>query len=286
SAEDRKSRQLVTVKKYLDPFSAASKTRHIFREIKLLRHMKHENVAAVVDIFISPSQDVYLVTELMEINLQTLLKTKPMQGEFVQYFLYQIMRGLKYIHSAGVVHGDLQPSNIMVSHNCDLKIKGYGQPRVYGPWITRHASAHYTAPEAMLEGQRYGKSIDIWSVGCIFAELLQGKVLFPGQNDIQQFHMITELLGTPTETVTKRMTGGNLLIILAAGLLENMLVFDLQERVTASEALEFAYLAPYHDPTDEPEAEEAVDWTFDNANHSFEYWKAELYAWESKLMLN
>jgi p38 MAP kinase len=168
----------------------------------------------------------YLVTELMEINLQTLLRTKPMQGEFVQYFLYQIMvrlsttanhsslirfqRGLKYIHSAGVVHGDLQPSNIMVSHNCDLKIKGYGQPRVYGPWITRHASAqHYTAPEAMLEGQKYGKPVDIWSAGCIFAELLQGKVLFPGQNDIQQFHMITELLGTPSETVTKKMTNGN-----------------------------------------------------------------------------
>lgn len=75
-------------------------------------------------------------------------------------------------------------------------------------------------------------------------------------------------------------------MILAAGLLENMLVFDLQERVTASEALEFAYLAPYHDPTDEPEAEETVDWTFDNANQSFEYWKAKLYAWESKLMLN
>ncbi|CAI7615522.1 unnamed protein product [Penicillium pancosmium] len=221
--------------------------------------------------------------------------------------LIRFQRGLKYIHSAGVVHGDLQPSNIMVSHNCDLKIKGYGQPRVYGSWITRHASAHYTAPEAMLEGQIYGKSIDIWSVGCIFAELLQGKVLFPGQNDIQQFHMITELLGTPTETVTKRMTGGNVIDFIqtlpsnegqplsekfpgigpkAAGLLENMLVFDLQKRVTASEALEFAYLAPYHDPTDEPEAEETVDWTFDNANHSFEYWKAELYAWESKLMLN
>jgi serine/threonine protein kinase len=98
----------------------------------------------------------------------------------------------------------------VVSHNCDLKINGYGQPRVYGPWITRCASAqHYTAPEVMLENQRYGGTVDIWSAGCIFAELLQGKVLFPGQNDIQQFHMITGLLGKPAEPVTKRITGGN-----------------------------------------------------------------------------
>jgi p38 MAP kinase len=77
-----------------------------------------------------------------------------------------------------------------------------------------------------------------------------------------------------------------MLIISAAELLENMLVFDPQGRATAPESLEFAYLALYHDPTDEPEAEEKVDWTFNNADHSVDAWKAELYAWPSKFMLN
>jgi p38 MAP kinase len=108
------------------------------------------------------------------------------------------------------VHGDLQPRNILLNRNCDLKIKLEGGPRVHGPWMTRYASTqYYMAPEVMLIGEGYDEFIDIWSAGCIFAELLQGKALFPGQNDIHQFHIITEMLGTPSETVTKRMTSGN-----------------------------------------------------------------------------
>lgn len=97
-----------------------------------------------------------------------------------------------------------------MNHNCDLKIKGYGNQRVHGPWITRHAlSQYYTAPEAMQLSQKYDELVDIWSAGCILAELLAGKPIFPGENDIHQLHLITELLGTPSEAVTKRMAIGN-----------------------------------------------------------------------------
>jgi serine/threonine protein kinase len=76
--------------------------------------------------------------------------------------------------------------------------------------MSRYAcTQYYTAPEVMLAGQGYDETIDVWSAGCMFAELLQGKALFPGQNDIHQFHLITEMLGTPSETVTERMTSGN-----------------------------------------------------------------------------
>lgn len=108
------------------------------------------------------------------------------------------------------MHGDLQPRNILLNHNCDLKIKGYGKQPVHGHWMSSYPfSHHYTAPEVMLASQRYDEFIDVWSAGCIFAELLQGEALFPGQNDIHHFHIITEILGTPSETVTKRMASGN-----------------------------------------------------------------------------
>ena len=119
-------------------------------------------------------------------------------------------RGLKYLHSAGVVHRDLKPSNILINENCDLKICDLGLARVKEHNMTGYVSTrYYRAPEIMLTWRKYNEKVDIWSAGCIFAELLMGEPLFPGKNHINQFCVITELLGSPPEEVIANITSEN-----------------------------------------------------------------------------
>ena len=121
-------------------------------------------------------------------------------------------RGLKYVHSAGVVHRDLKPSNILINENCDLKICDFGLARIQDPQMTGYVSTrYYRAPEIMLTWQKYDVEVDIWSAGCIFAEMLEGKPLFPGKDHVNQFSIITELLGTPPDDVIATICSENTL---------------------------------------------------------------------------
>lgn len=160
----------------------------------------------------------------MAINLHTLLEMRKLDGRFINYFLYQILvrlvvlfgnarywpvkqRGLKYIHSAGVIHRDLKPSNILINENCDLKICDFGQARLRDAQMTGYVcTRHYRAPEIMLSWQRYNEKIDIWSAGCIFAEMMLGQPLFPGDTHIDQFYVIVQLRGSPPDGVIADIT--------------------------------------------------------------------------------
>lgn len=126
------------------------------------------------------------------------------------YWADHRQRGLKYVHSAGVVHRDLKPSNILVNENCDLKICDFGLARIQDPQMTGYVSTrYYRAPEIMLTWQKYDVEVDIWSAGCIFAEMLEGKPLFPGKDHVNQFSIITELLGTPPDDVIQTICSEN-----------------------------------------------------------------------------
>ena len=211
-----------------------------------------------------------------------------------------MQRGLKYVHSAGVVHRDLKPSNILVNENCDLKICDFGLARIQDPQMTGYVSTrYYRAPEIMLTWQKYDIEVDIWSAGCIFAEMLEGKPLFPGKDHVNQFSIITELLGTPPQDVIETICSENTLRFVqslpkrerqplsgkfknadpqAIDLLEKMLVFDPRKRVSAIQGLEHEYLSPYHDPTDEPVADEKFDWSFNDADLPVDTWKIMMYS--------
>ncbi|KAJ5244828.1 Mitogen-activated protein kinase hog1 [Penicillium chrysogenum] len=319
SARDQLTGQPVAVKKIVKPFSSSVLSKRTYRELKLLKHLRHENIISLSDIFISPSKICtffsirrecdaqsansysYFVTDLLGTDLHRLMTSRPLQEQFIQYFLYQIFRGLKYVHSAGVVHRDLKPGNILINENCDLKICDFGLARAQDPRMTGYVSTrYYRAPEIMLTWQKYDVEVDIWSAGCIFAEMLEGKPLFPGKDHVNQFSIITDLLGTPqmTENVINPSCVRTLRFVKslpkrerhplankfrnadadAVDLLERILVFNPTERIRAAEALAHEYLAPYHDPTDEPVAQEKFDWSFTNLDLPVDTWKTMMYS--------
>lgn len=124
-----------------------------------------------------------------------------------------------------MVHRDLKPSNILINENCDLKICDFGLARIQDPQMTGYVSTrYYRAPEIMLTWQKYDVEVDIWSAGCIFAEMLEGKPLFPGKDHVNQFSIITELLGTPPDDVIQTICSENVSNSLAKD--ENTLIYD------------------------------------------------------------
>ncbi|KAK3865976.1 hypothetical protein Pcinc_028453 [Petrolisthes cinctipes] len=143
----------------------------------------------------------------MGADLNNIIKTQKLTDDHVQFLIYQVLRGLKYIHSAGIIHRDLKPSNIAVNEDCELKILDFGLARPTESEMTGYvATRWYRAPEIMLNWMHYNQTVDIWSVGCIMAELLTGRTLFPGADHIQQLNLIMELLGTPPQEYLTRIT--------------------------------------------------------------------------------
>lgn len=127
--------------------------------------------------------------ELMETDMHRVIRTQDLSDDHCQYFIYQTLRALKAMHSANVLHRDLKPSNLLLNANCDLKVCDFGLARSAASqddnsgFMTEYvATRWYRAPEIMLTFKEYTKAIDVWSVGCILAEMLSGKPLFPGKD--------------------------------------------------------------------------------------------------------
>ncbi|CAO2608742.1 Mitogen-activated protein kinase 13, partial [Lemmus lemmus] len=189
AAFDTKTGHRVAVKKLSRPFQSIIHAKRTYRELRLLKHMKHENVIGLLDVFtparsLEEFNDVYLVMPFMQTDLQKIMGME-FSEEKVQYLVYQMLKGLKYIHSAGVVHRDLKPGNLAVNEDCELKILDFGLARHADPEMTGYVVTRwYRAPEVILSWMHYNQTVDIWSVGCIMAEMLTGKTLFKGKDCI------------------------------------------------------------------------------------------------------
>jgi len=293
----------VAIKKIARPFQSAVHAKRTYRELRMLKHMVHENIIGLLDCFTPVSKldefcDVYMVTHLMGADLNNIIKTQKLSDDHVQFLVYQIIRGMKYVHSAGIIHRDLKPSNIAVNEDCELKILDFGLARPTENEMTGYvATRWYRAPEIMLNWMHYNQTVDVWSVGCIMAEMLTGKTLFPGSDHIDQLTRILVLCGTPQpETLAKitsdearnyirslpQMEKKNFNDVfkganpLAIDLLEKMLELDTDKRITAEQTLAHPYLAQYADPSDEPDSP-PYDQTFEDYELSVEEWKENVW---------
>eukprot|EP00898_Chlorokybus_atmophyticus_P004650 jgi/Chlat1/5186/Chrsp33S05042 len=306
SAKDTLTGEKCAIKKISNAFENVTDARRTLREIKLLRHLYHENIIGIKDIM-KPTMradfnDVYIVYELMDTDLHQIIRSsQPLSDDHCQYFIYQLLRGLKYIHSANVLHRDLKPSNLLLNASCDLKICDFGLARTGSDkgFMTEYVVTRwYRAPELLLSCEEYTAAIDVWSVGCIFAELLARKPLFPGKDYIHQLKLIINLIGTPSEAemefiqsnkaktyirslpVCQRVDLRKLFPRaneLAVDLIDKMLVFDPSKRITVQEALEHPYLASLHDVTVEPSADGAFEFDFEEEDLKEEHLRQKVY---------
>jgi serine/threonine protein kinase len=208
---------------------------------------------------------------------------QPLSIDHHRYFLYQILRGLKYLHSADIIHCDLQPSNLLVNANCHLKICGFEYVNTFQRRDSRYAVPQfYRAPELLLASPHKTRSSDMWSVGCIFAEFLGRKPIFRGDDKVAVLRQIVQKMGCPPENeydfITSESARSFLLKLPATNsipleqlypeyreetealhLLRRMLDFHPRTRCTVEEALSHPFLSALHNPDDEPVADFVFD---------------------------
>jgi serine/threonine protein kinase len=297
SANDTITGQKVAIKKISNVFEDLIDAKRILREIKLLRHLgDHENVIHILDIMTMPPNirdftDFYIVTECYECDLDRIISSsQTLTDGHNQYFLYQILRGMKYVHSGNVLHRDLKPSNILVNANCDLALCDFGLARGVTSELELALTEYvvtrwYRAPELLCDNVSYGKAVDVWSIGCIFAEILCRKPLLQGKDYMHQLRLITKLLGKPKpedmefiqnpdalkalqnlegayepRSFTKLFPGAN---PQALDLLKKMLCFNPRKRCSVDEALAHPYLSELHRESDEPTCSSHFNFDFE-----------------------
>ncbi|KAG2301746.1 hypothetical protein Bca4012_059983 [Brassica carinata] len=261
----------VAIKKMTNVFEHVSDAIRILREIKLLRLLKHPDIVEIKHIMLPPCRkefkDIYVVFELMESDLHHVLKVNDdLTPQHHQFFLYQLLRGLKFMHSAHVFHRDLKPKNILANADCKIKICDLGLARVSftdSPsavfWTDYVATRWYRAPE--LCGSFYSNytpAIDMWSVGCIFAEMLTGKPLFPGKNVVHQLELVTDLLGTPSPVTLSRIRNEKARKYLSNMRRKDPVPFTHKFPNIDPVALKLLQRLVAFDPKDRPSAEEAL----------------------------
>jgi mitogen-activated protein kinase 1/3 len=219
SALNTETNAYVAIKKVPLAFEDRTDAKRMLRECKLLNHFDHENIVALRDI-IPPCQepfpcsfdDIYFVMDLMETDLHKIIySSNELTDDHLQYFIYQILRGLQYVHSANVIHRDLKPSNLLLNSSCDIKLCDFGLARGVNDEedyeLTEYVvTRHYRAPEVMCCNQHYDHKIDVWSAGCILAELHGREPIFPGDDYLDQMNLIFSVLGTPSDSDMKMIT--------------------------------------------------------------------------------
>ena len=178
------------------------------REISTLLKAQHENIVTVKEIVVGSNMDkIYIVMEFVEHDLKSLMETmkQPFLLGEVKTLMQQLLRAVAHLHDNWILHRDLKTSNLLLSHRGILKVGDFGLAREYGSPLKAYTpivvTLWYRAPELLLQSRQYSYPIDIWSVGCIFGELLTMKPLFPGKSEIDQLNHIFKDLGTPNDTI-------------------------------------------------------------------------------------
>ena len=236
SCYDKKENRNVAIKKITNAFDDKNDARRVLREIKMLRFFDHDNLITLLEVP-KPSNsttynDIYIITDLMETDLHRVIYSRQeLTDDHIQYFIFQILRGTLFLHSANVVHRELKPANILANKNCDLKICDLGldhgiikdddntvQKLIDNPNLPVEISNNmiyddskreltekviarwYRAPEIILNPNDYTKAVDVWSIGYIFAELLGRQPLFPSDNYLDELQKVISVLGSPSES--------------------------------------------------------------------------------------
>jgi len=238
------------------------------REISLLKQLQHRNIVRLYDVVLT-DKTLTLVFEFLDQDLKKYLDACGDRGLDVattKSFLWQLLQGISYCHENRVLHRDLKPQNLLVNSEGELKLADFGLARSFGIPVRSYThevvTLWYRSPEILLGSRQYSTPVDMWSVGCIFAEIANGRPLFPGKNDKDQLLKIFQILGTPT---TKDWPGmeclpeyrqnytqypgqplSKLIPLDENGLdlLQAFLEYDPAKRISAAKAIQHPYFKP------------------------------------------
>ncbi|XP_019944743.2 cyclin-dependent kinase 11B isoform X1 [Paralichthys olivaceus] len=269
-AKDKKTDEIVALKrlkmeKEKEGFPITS-----LREINTILKAQHPNIVTVREIVVGSNMDkIYIVMNYVEHDLKSLMETmkQPFLPGEVKTLMIQLLRGVRHLHDNWILHRDLKTSNLLLSHKGILKIGDFGLAREYGsplkPYTPIVVTLWYRSPDLLLGAKEYSTAVDMWSVGCIFGELLTQKPLFPGKSEIDQINKIFKDLGSPSEKIwpgyselpaVKKMTFteypynnlrkrfGALLSDQGFDLMNKFLTYCPSKRIVSDEALKHEYL--------------------------------------------
>ncbi|KRX38899.1 putative serine/threonine-protein kinase C05D10.2 [Trichinella murrelli] len=291
AVDKQNGNQIVALKKIFDAFRNQTDSQRTFREIMLLLEFRrHPNIIKLLRVIrATGDRDIYLIFEHMDTDLHNVIKKgdilKPVH---IQFIMYQLFCAVLYLHSANVIHRDLKPSNVLLDVNCTVKLADFGLARSLQqintlsandldgsafPELTEYvATRWYRAPEILLSSKYYTKGVDMWSLGCILGEMLNGKPLFPGTSTINQIEKIIEVISPPsasdidsigskyaaavlktmvnlpTKTIESTITKAP---CFALDLIKRLLVFNPNKRLSIEESLRHPYVRLFHNPSEE-----------------------------------
>ncbi|KAK8482845.1 hypothetical protein V6N11_034468 [Hibiscus sabdariffa] len=273
-AKNKKTREIVALKKVkildrreIQEFGFPLTS---LREINILASFHHPSIVKVKEVVVDDHDNVYMVMEYMEHDFKGLMESMkhPFNTSDVKCLMLQLLEGVKYLHDNWVLHRDLKTSNLLLNNQGELKICDFGMARQYGsplkPYTTKVVTMWYRAPELLLGAKKYSTAVDMWSVGCIMAEMLAKEPLFKGTSEIDQIRKIFDTLGTPSEKIwagfselpgskanyskqpynllrrkfpVASFTGSPVLSDAGFDLLNRLLTYDPEKRVTVDDAL-------------------------------------------------
>ncbi|ONK73341.1 uncharacterized protein A4U43_C04F29950 [Asparagus officinalis] len=266
-ARDRLTNETIALKKIRLEQEDEGVPSTAIREISLLKEMQHGNIVRLQDVVHSEKR-IYLVFEYLDLDLKKHMDTCPdlaKDPHIVKTFLYQILRGIAYCHSHRVLHRDLKPQNLLIDRRTNsLKLADFGLARAFGipvrTFTHEVVTLWYRAPEILLGSRQYSTPVDVWSVGCIFAEMVNQRPLFPGDSEIDELFKIFRVLGTPNEDTWPGVTSlpdfksafpkwppKDLATVVPSlelagiDLLSKMLRLEPNKRITARQALEHEF---------------------------------------------
>jgi len=205
------SGELLAIKRISTVFFSNEDARRILRELIFMKHLNHPNIIKLKHIFTPRDKEydyIYIAMEYLECDFRNMIKLnyKTLTADHHRYILYQILNGMHYLHLSKIFHRDLKPANILINSSCTVKICDFGLARYIDGentdskqmWTDYVTTRWYRAPElCCAKDVAYDESIDIWSIGCIFLELVTGTALFKGKNDFNQLNLVMAVIGIP-----------------------------------------------------------------------------------------
>jgi serine/threonine protein kinase len=173
------------------------------REISLLKELNHQNIVRLLEVIHSENK-LFLVFEFLDQDLKKYMDTTPaMDKMLVKSYMYQLCRGVAFCHSHRVLHRDLKPQNLLIDRHGNIKLADFGLARAFGIPVRTYThevvTLWYRAPEILLGQRQYACPVDIWSIGCIFSEMVTKRPMLPGDSEIDELFRIFRTFGTPTE---------------------------------------------------------------------------------------